>query len=97
MGKTIEEPSSRSTKWRVSLNQIPHLVKEKLMIGSCGGLGNVMLVLSIVKTFTTSLLKRFHDEEEDELYTKFGHIKQKGNANDFTHEWEVLATRQIGF
>jgi len=25
------------------------------------------------------------------------HLKQKGNINDYTHEWEVLATRQCGF
>jgi hypothetical protein len=45
------------------------------------------------KNFTT-LLKRFHDEEDDDLYNKFMHLKQKGNVNNYTHEWEVLATRQ---
>jgi hypothetical protein len=25
------------------------------------------------------------------------HLKQKGNINDYTHKWEVLATRQCGF
>jgi hypothetical protein len=28
---------------------------------------------------------------------KFVHLKQKGSVNDYTHEWEVLATRQCGF
>jgi hypothetical protein len=49
------------------------------------------------KSFTTALLKRFHDEEDDDLYNKFVHLKQKGSVNDYTHEWEVLATRQSGF
>jgi hypothetical protein len=49
------------------------------------------------KNFTTSLLKIFHDEEDDDLYNKFVHLKQKGNVNNYTHEWEVLATRQCGF
>jgi hypothetical protein len=29
------------------------------------------------KNFTTALLKRFHDEEDDDLYNKFVHLKQK--------------------
>jgi hypothetical protein len=49
------------------------------------------------QSFTTALLKRFHDEEDDDLYNKFVHLKQKGSVNDYTHEWEVLATRQSGF
>lgn len=44
-----------------------------------------------------TLLKRFYDEEEDDLYSKFIHLKQKGNVNDYTHEWEVLATRYDEF
>jgi len=31
------------------------------------------------------------------MYNKFAHLKQKGNVKDYTHEWEVLATRQVGF
>jgi hypothetical protein len=31
------------------------------------------------------------------MYNKFVHLKQKGNINDYTHEWEVLATRKCGF
>jgi len=49
------------------------------------------------QNFTSALLQRFEDEEEDDLYTKFVHLKQKGNINDYSHEWEVLATRQSGF
>ena len=49
------------------------------------------------KKCTVTLLKIFHDEEEEELYTKFVHLTQKGNVSDYTHEWEVLETRQTGF
>jgi hypothetical protein len=49
------------------------------------------------KNFTTNLLKRFHDEEDDYLYNKFIHLKHKGNINNYTHEWEVLETRQCRF
>jgi hypothetical protein len=49
------------------------------------------------KNLKISLLKRFNDEEDDDLYNKFVHLKQKGNVNDYTHECEVLATRQCRF
>jgi hypothetical protein len=49
------------------------------------------------QNFTAALLKRFHDEEDDDLYNKFMHLKQKASVNDYTHEWEVSATRQRGF
>jgi hypothetical protein len=39
--------------------------------------------------FTTAIIKRFYDEEDNALYNKFVHLKQKGNVNDYTHEWEV--------
>jgi predicted Zn-ribbon and HTH transcriptional regulator len=45
----------------------------------------------------TRIFKRFHDEEDDDLYNKFVHLKENGSVNDYTHEWEVLATRQCGF
>jgi hypothetical protein len=38
------------------------------------------------QSFTTTLLKRFHDEEDNALYNKFVHLKQKGNINNYTHE-----------
>jgi len=47
--------------------------------------------------FTPALLKRFYEEEYDDLYIKSVHLKQKGNMNDYTHEWEVLETRQSRF
>jgi hypothetical protein len=47
--------------------------------------------------FITTLFKIFYDKEDDDLYNKFIHLKQKGNINNYTHEWEVLATRQCGF
>jgi len=44
-----------------------------------------------------TLLKRFHDEEDDDLYNNFVHLKHKGSINDYTHEWEVIAKRQCRF
>lgn len=44
-----------------------------------------------------ALLKWFHDEEEDDVYERFIHLKQKGSVSEYTHEWEVLAIRQRGF
>jgi hypothetical protein len=44
-----------------------------------------------------AILKRFQDEEDDNLYNKFVHLKQKGSINNYTHEWEFLATRQCRF
>ena len=38
------------------------------------------------KSFTNALLKKFHDEEDDDLYNKYVHLKQKGNVNDYMHE-----------
>jgi hypothetical protein len=64
------------------------------MTGTDGGPKNVTLVHSIG---TTALLKRFYDEEDNDLYNTFVHLKQKGSVNDYTHEWKVLATRKNGF
>jgi hypothetical protein len=41
------------------------------------------------QNFTDKLLKRSHDEEEDDVYTKSAHLKQKGKVNDYTHEWRL--------
>ena len=35
----------------------------------------------------------FHDEEEDDVYERFVHLKQKGQVSEYTHECEVLAIR----
>jgi hypothetical protein len=43
--------------------------------------------------FTKDLLKRFHDDEEDDTFTRFTHLQQTWTINEYTHEWEVLATR----
>jgi len=43
------------------------------------------------KTFMDALLKRFFDGEEDDVYEKFVHLKQKGFVSEYTHEWELLA------
>ena len=49
------------------------------------------------KNFVDVLLKSFFDEEEDDVYEKFVHLKQKGFVSEYTHEWEVLVIRQRGF
>jgi len=49
------------------------------------------------KKFKSVFLKRFHDEEEDDVYERFIHLKQKGLVSEYIHEWEVLAIRQRGF
>ena len=49
------------------------------------------------ENFKNALLKRFHDEEEDDVYERFVHLKQKGPVSEYSHEWEVLAVRKIGF
>eukprot|EP00253_Pinus_taeda_P030576 PITA_30576 len=41
--------------------------------------------------------EKLHDEEEDDVYERFVHLKQKGSVSEYTHEWEVLALRQRGF
>lgn len=48
------------------------------------------------ENFKNVLLKKFPDEEEDDIYEKFVHLKQKGWVSEYTHEWEVLAIRQRG-
>jgi hypothetical protein len=60
-----------------------------IMIGSYGDLGNVHLFFPLQKPYYC-VIKKVHDEEEDDLYTKFIHLKKKRNVNDYTHEWEVL-------
>lgn len=49
------------------------------------------------KNFKNALLKRFHDEEENDVYERFVHLKQKGSMSEYTRDWEVLALRQRGF
>lgn len=49
------------------------------------------------KNFKSTLLKRFHEEEEYDVYERFVPLKQKGSMSEYTHEWEVLAIRQRGF
>eukprot|EP00253_Pinus_taeda_P029674 PITA_29674 len=38
------------------------------------------------KNLKSSLLKRFHDEEEDDVYERFVHLKKKGSVSEYTHE-----------
>eukprot|EP00253_Pinus_taeda_P030836 PITA_30836 len=45
----------------------------------------------------SALLKRFHDEEENDVYERFVHLKQKGSLSEYTHEWEVFIVRQRRF
>lgn len=49
------------------------------------------------QTFTTALLRAFHDEKEAHLYTKFVHLRKKVNVNDCIHECEGLAKRETRF
>lgn len=42
------------------------------------------------------MLKRFHDKEEDDVYERFIHLKQKGTVSECIHEWEVLVVRKRG-
>ena len=49
------------------------------------------------RKFTTTLLKRFHVEKEEYFYTKFVHLRWKGNVNDYPHESEVLPPILYGF
>jgi hypothetical protein len=32
------------------------------------------------------LLKKFHDDEEDDTFTKFAHLCQMGTFNEYTHD-----------
>jgi hypothetical protein len=43
--------------------------------------------------FIEDLLKIFHDNEEDDTFTRFTHLQQTWTINEYNHEWEVLATR----
>jgi hypothetical protein len=45
------------------------------------------------KMFIKDLLKRFHEEEEDDSYTKLTRLHQTGTVSEYTHEWEIIATR----
>ena len=42
--------------------------------------------------FNNDFLKRFHDDEEDNTFTRFTHLQQTGTMNEHTHEWEFLGT-----
>lgn len=48
------------------------------------------------KMFTKNLFKRFHNDEEDNIFNKFAHLCQIRTVNEYTHEWQVLATRVFG-
>ena len=63
------------------------------MIGSLGGPKKTNGFATNQKMFIEYLLKRFHNDEEDDTYTRFVHLYQKGEANEYTPEWEVLANK----
>jgi hypothetical protein len=42
--------------------------------------------------FTKYILKRFHDDEKDDTFTRFTYLQQIGTINEYTHEWDDLAT-----
>jgi hypothetical protein len=43
--------------------------------------------------FKDEFFKRFQGIKEEYFFTELTKLQQKGNVNDFTHEWESLATR----
>jgi hypothetical protein len=43
--------------------------------------------------FTENLLKGFHNNEEDDTFTKSTHFYQLGTINEYTHEWKVILAR----
>ena len=46
--------------------------------------------------FKNDFLKRFQGINEDELFSKLTRLQQKGNVEEFTHQWESLTTRVFG-
>lgn len=38
-------------------------------------------------------LKRFYNVERDDTITRFTYLQQTWTINEYTHEWQVLATR----
>ena len=61
------------------------------MIGSpCGPTKQVGYLL--IGKCLQKLSKRFHDDKQDDNFTRFVHLQQIETMNEYTHEWEVLAT-----
>ena len=43
--------------------------------------------------FKNDLFKRFKDLKEKYFFTKLTRLRQKGDIDEYTYEWEALATR----
>jgi hypothetical protein len=46
--------------------------------------------------FKDDFFKRFQGIKEEEFFTELMRLQQKGNVDDFTRDWETLATRVPG-
>ena len=46
--------------------------------------------------FKNDFLKRFQGINEDKFFSKLTRLQQKGNVEEFTHQWESLTTRLFG-
>ena len=44
------------------------------------------------KTFKNDFFKRFEDLKEKDFFTKLTRLQQKGDVDEYTDEWEALAT-----
>ena len=48
------------------------------------------------RQFKNDFFKRFQGITEDEFFSKLTRLQQRGSVEDFTHQWESLATRVFG-
>jgi hypothetical protein len=46
--------------------------------------------------FKNEFFKRFQGIKEEDFFTELMRLQQKGNVDDFTRDWETLATRVPG-
>jgi len=44
------------------------------------------------KKFKNALYKRFQGVKEEELFSALTRLEQKGSVEEYTREWETLAT-----
>jgi hypothetical protein len=47
-------------------------------------------------SFKNDFFKRFQGISEQEFFSKLTRLQQKGSVDEFTHQWEALATRVFG-
>ena len=46
--------------------------------------------------FNDDFFKRFHGIKDEDFFTELMRLRQKGNVDEYTQEWETLATRVPG-